>query len=93
MQFNLLKLIVNKLLSFNVILFEYKLPTPLPHVSSYGLTPLKSGHIPVLINKYIESLDDKEKIAINIAKDHLKSSFNLEKSIGFIKFKNNYNLK
>ncbi len=46
-----------------------------------------------LINKYIESLDDKEKIAINIAKDHLKSSFNLEKSIGFIKFKNNYNLK
>ena len=46
-----------------------------------------------LINKYIESLNEKEQIAINIAKDHLKSSFNIEKSIGFIKFKNNYNSK
>ena len=43
-----------------------------------------------LINKYIESLNEKEKIAIEIAKDHLKSSFRIEKSIGFIKFKNNY---
>lgn len=40
--------------------------------------------------KYLESLSDKEKRAYEIAKDHLGMSFHLEKSIGFIKFKQTY---
>lgn len=39
--------------------------------------------------KYIESLDKKEFQAYNIAKSHLGSSFELIKSIGFIKWKQN----
>lgn len=39
-----------------------------------------------LMKKYIENMDDKERLAWEIAKDHLESSFDLEKSIGFKKF-------
>ena len=39
-------------------------------------------------NKYIVELDEKEKLALEIAKDHLKSSFDLEKSIDFINWNN-----
>jgi competence protein ComGC len=39
---------------------------------------------------YIESLDKKELQAYNIAKNHLGSSFELIKSIGFIKWKKNH---
>ena len=35
------------------------------------------------INKYILSLNDMEIIAYNIAKEHLGSSFDIVKSIGF----------
>ena len=35
---------------------------------------------------YIDRMDDKERIAFEIAKDHLGSSFDLSKSIGFKKF-------
>jgi hypothetical protein len=43
--------------------------------------------------KYIESLDKKELQAYNIAKSHLGSSFELSKSIGYIKWlKNNQKL-
>ena len=46
----------------------------------------------VYIKKYIDSLDEKEKIAYNIAINHLESSFNIEKSIGYVKWlKNNAN--
>jgi hypothetical protein len=38
------------------------------------------------ISQYLESLSKKEQKAYNIAKDHLGSSFSLEKSIGFIGF-------
>ena len=39
-------------------------------------------------------MDEKEKIAYKIAKEHLGSSFNLEKSIGFQKWlkKNSNNI-
>lgn len=37
-------------------------------------------------DKYIETLNDNEKKALEIAKDHLQTSFSLDKSIGFIKF-------
>ena len=40
-----------------------------------------------VIEKYIQSLNEKEKQAIEIAKNHLESSFDIEKSIGFIEFK------
>lgn len=40
-----------------------------------------------LITKYINSLNPIEKEALNIAKEQLKSSFCLEKSIGFLEFK------
>ena len=36
------------------------------------------------INKYIASLNEIEKIALKIAKEDLGSSFNIEKSIGFL---------
>ena len=36
------------------------------------------------INKYLASLNEIEKIALKIAKEDLGSSFNIEKSIGYI---------
>jgi len=39
------------------------------------------------IKEYIESFNEKEKIAYEIAKKQLESSFNIEKSIGFMKWK------
>lgn len=44
----------------------------------------------LLKEKYVQQLDPKELIIYNIAKDHLGSSFNLELSIGFIKWKKSY---
>ena len=41
-----------------------------------------------IIKEYLESLNTKEKEALEIAKTQLESSFDLEKSIGFIKFLN-----
>ena len=43
----------------------------------------------IIIEEYINSLSKIEKEALEIAKRQLESSFNLEKSIGFIKFLNN----
>ena len=42
---------------------------------------------PTLKDKYIASLNANEKKAYEIAKSHLESSFDLEKSIGFKIFK------
>jgi hypothetical protein len=44
------------------------------------------------IMKYIEQMAPLQKIAYEIAKKHLKSSFCIEKSIGYKHFKINYNL-
>ena len=41
------------------------------------------------MSDYINHLSENEKKALEIAKDHLKSSFSLEKSIGYIKFSKN----
>ena len=43
----------------------------------------------ILKNKYIKQLNEMERKAIEIAKDHLKSSFDITKSNGFLKFKEN----
>ena len=38
------------------------------------------------IRKYISQLSAQELKVLNIAKEHLGSSFNIEKSIGFLKW-------
>ena len=45
-----------------------------------------------LLNLYIENFNVYEKVAYQIAKNNLESSYDMEKSIGFIEFlkKNNY---
>lgn len=40
-----------------------------------------------LILRYLASMNEKEKIAYKIAKDHLGTSFNIVKSIGYIEWK------
>tara|TARA_B100000900_G_C20436905_1_gene657334 strand:+ start:373 stop:573 length:201 start_codon:yes stop_codon:yes gene_type:complete len=42
-----------------------------------------------LVTEYISSLNDLEIKALNIAIDHLKTSFNIMKSIGYIKWLKN----
>ena len=38
------------------------------------------------IEEYIAQLDEQEKLVLEIAKDHLGSSFDIERSIGFTKW-------
>jgi hypothetical protein len=45
-----------------------------------------------LVKKYIKSLDQQELLIFNLAKQHLKTSFDIEKSIGFIKWKKKNNI-
>ena len=42
-----------------------------------------------LVKKYIEQLSEQEKIVLKIAQDHLGSSFDMTKSIGYINWLNN----
>tara|TARA_B110000858_G_C17492238_1_gene332129 strand:- start:146 stop:307 length:162 start_codon:yes stop_codon:yes gene_type:complete len=39
-----------------------------------------------VIQAYIDSFDEFEKIAYEIAKEHLESSFDIIKSVGFLKW-------
>ena len=41
------------------------------------------------ILKYLKQLDDKQQIAYFIAKEHLGTSFDIVKSIGYIEWKKN----
>lgn len=43
-----------------------------------------------IITAYIESLSPLAKKGLQIAQEHLESSFSLEKSIGFIAFQKQY---
>jgi hypothetical protein len=43
------------------------------------------------IIKYLEQLGDKEKIGYSIAKEHLGTSFDVAKSIGYITWKKGQN--
>lgn len=49
----------------------------------------ESVNIKKLIELYIQSLNEKELKAYIIAKSHLSSSFAVEKSVGFLKWKEN----
>ena len=44
------------------------------------------------VEKYIAQLSEIEKIAMEIAKKNLKTSFDIEKSLGFIEWKKNNNI-
>jgi len=47
-----------------------------------------------IIGKYRKQLTEQEKIILDIAIEHLESSFDIEKSIGFIEwYKINYGIK
>jgi len=41
----------------------------------------------ILILRYLATMNEKERIAYKIAKDHLGTSFNIVKSIGYIEWK------
>jgi len=45
-----------------------------------------------LVDAYISQLTEQEKLVLEIAKDHLGSSFTIEKSIGFIEWLQNRQL-
>tara|TARA_Y100000389_G_scaffold661_1_gene654 strand:+ start:705 stop:884 length:180 start_codon:yes stop_codon:yes gene_type:complete len=49
----------------------------------------ESENLEKLINEYINQLNELEKIALKVAKEQLESSFSIEKSIGFLKWKEN----
>ena len=38
------------------------------------------------VERYVSSFNEIDKMCFEIAKSHLKSSFNIEKSVGFKKF-------
>jgi hypothetical protein len=43
-----------------------------------------------MLEAYLKSLTDKERVAMEVAKRILGSSFNLERSIGYLEFKKKY---
>ena len=45
-----------------------------------------------LIKIYIEQLNEKEQLAYKIAQRQLETSFCMERSIGFLSFKTDYNV-
>ena len=46
-----------------------------------------------LLEKYLNTFLEQDKLAMKIAINQLESSFSLEKSIGFLEFKKNYKKK
>ena len=45
------------------------------------------------LKRYFDSLTEEEKQVLIIAYEHLESSFNIEKSVGYINFIKNNNLE
>jgi hypothetical protein len=37
-----------------------------------------------LVSKYVSQMSDQERLVMNVAREHLQSSFNVEKSVGFM---------
>jgi hypothetical protein len=54
-------------------------------------TNIELENIDVLMKQYLETLNEKEKKAYSIAKSHLGSSFQLEKSNTFLQWKKEMN--
>ena len=57
--------------------------------SANAYVSLQKPPVDSLLDKYIKSLTDKEYQGYMIAKSHLGSSFDLEKSTGFREWKQN----
>ena len=51
--------------------------------------PVSNIKLKDLIQEYIDYLSNDEKIVMKIAEKQLQSSFSIEKSIGFLEWKNN----
>ena len=47
---------------------------------------LSNNEINILIKKYYDSLSEIDKLAFDIAEEQLETSFDVEKTIGFIKW-------
>jgi hypothetical protein len=45
---------------------------------------------PQYVELYIESMSKKELLAYSIAKSHLGTSFEIKKSVGYLKWKKSY---
>ena len=58
-------------------------------ISSDSSNSLKDGEpsISKEVDTYIKSMSQKDYLAYTIAKEHLGSSFTVEKSVGFLKWK------
>jgi hypothetical protein len=50
-------------------------------------------YIKEYIKEYISEFTEQERIVYNIAKEHLESSFDIEKSIGFLEWLEKRQLK
>ena len=59
----------------------------------YSFNNIKMPEVEKQIKEYIETFNEKEKIAYKIAKKQLETSFNIEKSIGFIKWRKKWVIK
>lgn len=61
------------------------------HIYIYTNMPTPSGfgmiHKDPCVMEYLESLTDHERKTFQIAQEHLETSFNIYKSIGFLKWK------
>ena len=56
-------------------------------------TNIVSENIDVIMIQYLDTLNEKEKKAYHIAKSHLGSSFQLEKSNTFLQWKREHDAK
>ena len=57
-------------------------------IKIYNYILLKMPYNKEIIIQYINSLNEIQKLALKIAKEDLGSSFNIEKSIGFLNWIN-----
>lgn len=64
------------------------LATEAPEVSE--VPEIKENPKPILnVDNYVKDMDDMTRKAMEIARDHLESSFNLEKSCGYLSYVEN----
>jgi len=66
---------------------ERELKTDNPEQSQQSSSKTDEEILQEQIQEYISTLNDREKRVMEIARDHLESSFCIERSVGFIKWK------
>ena len=62
---------------------------PINEVTTINEVTINEVTIEEKIEQYISQLNNQEKIVLKIATEHLKSSFDIEKSIGFKNWQKN----